>query len=70
MSHEFVIIRNGRKETYSDYDQIPKDFEHVIKFSPKIPVGPHTEEQHEEIEKWDSRLQDLLKIERDGSKRR
>jgi len=64
MAHEFVIIRNGNIETYTDYDAIPLDFEHVIKFLPEIPEPPHTEEQHDEIEQWPARLEKLMEIER------
>ena len=64
MAHEFVIIRNGNIETYADYDAIPLDFEHVIKFLPEIPEPPHTEEQHDEIEQWPARLEKLMEIER------
>ena len=64
MAHEFVIIRNGNIETYTDYDAIPLDLEHVIKFLPEIPEPPHTEEQHDEIEQWPARLEKLMEIER------
>jgi len=64
MAHEFVIIRNGNIETYTDYDAIPLDFEHVLKFLPEIPEPPHTEEQHDEIEQWPARLEKLMEIER------
>ena len=63
MAHEFVIKRNGVLETYTDYDAIPKDFDHVIKFLPEIPPPPHTHEQHEEIDQWPARLQKLMEIE-------
>lgn len=64
MAHEFVIIRNGILESYTDYDDIPSDFEHVIKFIPEVPEPPHTEEQHEEIESWNEKFQALMEIER------
>ena len=63
MTHEFKIIRNGVIETYTNYDDIPNEFDHVIKFLPVIPPEPHTEEQHEEIEQWPSKLQRLMEIE-------
>lgn len=63
MPHEFVIKRNGVLETYTDYDAIPAEFDHVIKFLPEIPESPHTEDQHEEMNTWHDRLQDLLKRE-------
>lgn len=64
MAHEFVVKRNGKLETYTEYDDIPKDFDHVIKFLPEIPPEPHTHEQHEEIEQWNGRLQELMKREK------
>jgi hypothetical protein len=64
MSHRFVILRRGVLETYTQYEDIPQDFEHVIEFIPDIPDGPHTDEQHEEIDQWNDRLQELMAIER------
>ena len=67
MSHEFVILRNGVLETYNKYEDIPESFDNVIKFLPEIPDGPHTHEQHEEIDSWNDKLKDLLKRERNAS---
>ena len=61
--HEFVILRNGILETYNKYEDIPESFENVIKFIPEIPDGPHTHEQHEEIDSWNDKLKELLKRE-------
>lgn len=63
MPHEFVILKNGILETYDKYEDIPESFENVIKFLPEIPEGPHTHEQHEEIDSWNDRLKELLKRE-------
>ena len=32
--------------------------------APEVPPEPHTEEQHEEIEQWNTKLQELMKRER------
>jgi hypothetical protein len=56
-------MRNGSLETYTEFEAIPGDFDHVIEFRPEIPPGPHTEEQHREIEQWNDRLQELMRIE-------
>jgi len=64
MKHEFVILNNGILETYTKYEDIPESFDHVIKFLPEIPEAPHTLEQHEEIEQWNDKLQELMKRER------
>ncbi len=65
--HEFVVMKNNQLLTYTNYEDIPLDFDHVIKFRPQIPEGPHTEEQHEEIEQWNTKLQRLMEIERASS---
>ena len=63
MAHEFVILRNGILETYDKYEDIPQTFDNVIKFLPEIPPGPHTHEQHEEIDAWGDKLKELMKRE-------
>lgn len=67
MAHEFVVLRKGVLETYDKYEDIPEDFEHIIKFLPDIPDGPHTDEQHEEIDSWNDKLKELLKKEKNAS---
>lgn len=62
--HKFVVMKNNELLTYTEYDAIPNDFDHVIEFLPEIPPEPHTEEQHEEIEQWNGKLQRLMEIER------
>jgi hypothetical protein len=58
--HKFVIMVDGELVTYTKYKDIPDNFDHVIEFVPEIPDGPHTHEQHEEIEQWNNRLQMLV----------
>jgi hypothetical protein len=66
MSHEFVVLLNGKLKTYTKYEDIPERFDNVIRFIPKIPEPPHTHEQHEEIDSWNERLQELMKRETNG----
>ena len=61
---EFQFIVNGELITYNKYQDIPEEFEHVIKFLPDIILPPHTEDEHEELAKWDDRLQELMEKER------
>lgn len=61
--HKFVIMVDGELITYTRYEDIPDDFDHVIEFVPEIPNGPHTPEQHDEIEHWHHRLQELIRKE-------
>ena len=60
MSHKFIILKDGKKKTYSKYEDIPPFFDNVIEFCPKIPDGPHTDEQHAEIHAWEHRFKELL----------
>ena len=65
--HEFVFLVEGKEVTVNAWENIPEHFDHVIKFVPEIPEPPHTEEQHEEISKWNDRLQTLMERERNAS---
>ena len=65
---EFTIMRAGKLLTYTNYADIPTDFDHVIKFVPDIPAGPHTEDEHDQINAWNDRLQQLMEIERARSR--
>ena len=57
---EFVIKRNKKLERYNKFDDIPNSFEHLISFKPDYPEPPHTEEQHEEMSTYQSKLEELL----------
>ena len=64
---EFQFIVNGELVSFDNYDDIPEDFEHVIKFSPDVPSEPHTEEDHEEMETYNAKLQELMRRENASS---
>lgn len=63
MAHRFVILIDNVLHTYDQYEQIPDQFDHVIEFSPEIPPEPHTHEQHQEIDSWLPKFQQLMEIE-------
>ena len=63
MGHRFVIMRGNRLAEFDRYEDIPDDFDHVIEFLPEIPPGPHTDQQHEEIDQWHDRFLRLMEIE-------
>ena len=67
MAHEFVLLVKGELKTYTNYEDIPDEFDNVIRFIPEIPDGPHSHNEHEEIEKWNERLQLLMEKERASS---
>ena len=61
---EFQMIVDGELVLYDKYEDIPEKFDHVIRFIPDIPPEPHTEEEHEEMAQWNTRLQKLMEKER------
>lgn len=69
MSHEFIILKDGKLNVYTNYEDIPSTFDHVIKFLPEVPSPPHNEEQHREINDWQNKLQRLLEIEKQNEHR-
>ena len=66
---EFVFKIDGELVSFDSWENIPENFEHVIRFIPDLPEpegedGNHTAEQHEELAKWNGRLQELMEKER------
>ena len=61
---EFQFIINGELVTFDNYEDIPDEFEHVIKFLPDILEDTHTEDEHKELALWNDRLQQLMEKER------
>ena len=66
MKGEYVIKINGELITYTDYDDIPDVFDHIIKFNPDWPKSPHTQEDHDYMETFNDKLQRLGDIERNA----
>jgi hypothetical protein len=64
MAHKFIIKDKGKLKEYTRYEDIPEIFDHVIQFLPEIPEEPHTHDEHDEIEIWNEKLQELMKRER------
>ena len=63
MAHKFKIILDGELKTYENYEDIPEKFDNLVAFLPEIPPGPHTDEQHEEIDLWMVKFAELMKRE-------
>ena len=64
---EFQMIVDGELVLYDKYEDIPEKFDHVIRFIPDIPPEPHTEDDHDEMALWNTRLQELMEKERASS---
>jgi hypothetical protein len=61
---EFQFKVNGELVTCDKYEDIPDEFDHVIKFLPDPIPEDHTEDDHAEMAKWNTRLQELMEKER------
>ncbi len=61
MAHESVLLINGELTTFTEYDDIPEQFDNIIKFLPDV---SHEEVDHSgENNIWNDRLQELIKRE-------
>ena len=60
------LLHNGSFVTYDDWEDVPEDlqFRNVIKFIPDYPEEPHTDEDHEYMETFNDKLQELMRRER------
>ena len=67
MKGEYVIKINGELITYTDYDDIPNTFDHVISFNPDWPEETHTQEDHDLMAVFNDKLQVLMEIEKNAS---
>lgn len=57
---EFVIKENGQLLTFKKFEDVPAEFDYLIKCQFDYPEPPHTEEQHAEIETYNGKLHDLM----------
>ena len=64
MKGEFVIREGSAIITYEDFDEIPMEFDNLISFKPTAPEPPHSEEDHQEMDTYNAKLQELMKRER------
>lgn len=64
MPHRFVVKIGNDLHEYTKYEDIPDRFDQVIEFCPEMPPGPHTQEQHDEIDSWVPKFDRLMEIER------
>ena len=64
MNGTFIIREKNELVSYTKYEDIPLEFDHVIKFEPDFPEEPHTDEDHEYMETFNDKLQELMKRER------
>ena len=47
MIGEYTVKIGNKLFDYTNVDDIPEKFDHLIKFLPTAPPEPHTEEEHD-----------------------
>jgi|TARA_B100001094_G_scaffold105078_1_gene101244 hypothetical protein len=63
MIGEYTVKIGDKLFDYTNVNDIPEKFDHLIKFQPTFPEEPHTEEEHREIATYNVKLQELMKRE-------
>ena len=61
MIGEYTVKIGKKLFNYTNVDDIPEEFDHLIKFLPKAPPGPHSEEEHELIDSFMNKFREIQK---------
>lgn len=60
----YLIKEGSCYMEFHDWNDIPMEFDNLIRFEPAVIPEPHTEEEHEIMESYNDKLQELMKRER------
>jgi hypothetical protein len=59
------LIKDGvNYMEFHDWNDIPMEFDNLIRFEPEVPPPPHTDEQHEELEMVHNVFKEIILRER------
>ena len=61
MKGEYIVKIGTSFLEFSDSNDIPDEFDHLIKFLPEIPPEPHTQEDHDYINSFVSKMREIEK---------
>lgn len=62
----YAVILDGELQEFDHYDDLPEQFDRLVRFIPPVEPAPHTAEQHEATARWPARLAALMERERLG----
>ena len=57
---EYTVLDGGELLHFTHWDDLPAEFDAIIKFLPTIPPGPHTHEQHEAIDRLPQTFREFM----------
>ena len=52
---------DGVTRSGDHWDDLPERMDRIIVFSPDYPEAPHTQEQHDEMERFSERLREAMR---------
>ena len=61
MIGEYTVKIGNKLFDYTNVDDIPKEFDHLIKFLPTLPPEPHTPEEHDLIDSFVPKMREIQK---------
>ena len=61
MIGEYTVKIDNKIFEYTNANDIPKKFDHLIKFVPTEPPEPHTQEDHDYINTFPNKFREVFK---------
>tara|TARA_B100000519_G_C13813462_1_gene236869 strand:- start:235 stop:441 length:207 start_codon:yes stop_codon:yes gene_type:complete len=61
MEGEFIVKIGKKLFEYTNINDIPEKFDHLIKFVPTVPPEPHSEEEHKLINSFMIKFKEIQK---------
>ena len=61
MIGEYTVKIGKKLFDYTNVDDIPEEFDHLIKFLPTLPPEPHTPEEHDFIDSFMPKMREIQK---------
>jgi len=63
MIGDYIVQIDGKDSHYTNANDIPKKFDHLIKFIPTEPPEPHTQADHDYINTFPNKFDEIFKRE-------
>ena len=61
MIGEYTVKIGNKLFDYTNANDIPKEFDHLIKFLPTLPSEPHTQADHDYIDTFTDKMREIQK---------
>ena len=61
MIGEYTVKIGNKLFDYTNVDDIPEEFDHLIKFLPTVPSEPHTSAEHDLIDSFMPKMREIQK---------